>query len=136
MYRRKKFLVKSLQLKYGLLIILVFIVALLLIEWHLYLALNVIFPKMVMKEISQDLLYVQYMLMIKVGIVMLIAFLVTIYFTHRIAGPIFKIEKQLNEVKPDELLNLQINLRENDELKGFADSFNNFIKIVKEKYGN
>lgn len=136
MYRRKKFLVKSLQLKYGLLIILVFLVALGLIEWHLYLTLNIIFPKMVMKEISKDLLFVQYSLMIKVGIIMLIAFLLTIYFTHRVAGPLYRLEKQLKEVTPENMLNLEIKLREKDELKDFAGLLNNFIKTLREKYEN
>lgn len=134
MFKRKKFLVKNLQLKYAITISFVFIIALALIEWQLYIMLNMIFPKMVLVEISRDLLYAQLFLMIKVAVVMLIVFLLTVYFTHRIAGPVYKIEKQLLEVKSEDMLNLEIKLRENDELKEFADAFNNFIKTLKAKY--
>ena len=63
-----------------------------------------------------------------------ISFVVTgfsIIVTHRIAGPIYRLEKTLDELIQGEDVGF-IRLRKHDEFKEFAAKLNEVIRIVKE----
>ncbi len=57
--------------------------------------------------------------------------LVMMYLSHRIAGPLFKIEKSIGEIGAGDLT-LKINLRSTDEIQRTADSFNDMVENLKE----
>jgi len=59
--------------------------------------------------------------------------LLGIFFSHRIAGPLFKIQRTLNEVKDGRYPGL-IKLRKDDLLKGFAETVNEMIISLKDRY--
>jgi sensor histidine kinase YesM len=63
-----------------------------------------------------------------------ISFVITgfsIILTHRIAGPIYRLEKTLDELIQGEDVRY-IKLRKNDELKDLAAKLNEVIRIIKE----
>ena len=56
----------------------------------------------------------------------------TLFISHRLAGPIFRVEKALKEVK-DGNLNERLMLRKKDQLVDLADGFNNMTESLKTK---
>jgi hypothetical protein len=59
--------------------------------------------------------------------------LLGIFFSHRIAGPLFKISRYLKEVGAGRYPGL-IKLRKDDMLKNFAETVNEMIVSLKDKY--
>jgi methyl-accepting chemotaxis protein len=55
--------------------------------------------------------------------------------THRIAGPLFRLEKALDNMERGNL-NDSIHLRSTDEGKDLANKINNFNKILSERIGD
>jgi len=55
----------------------------------------------------------------------------SIIFTHRIAGPVYHLEKTLERLIDGEDVNL-INLRDGDELQGLASKINQVILYMKK----
>jgi len=72
----------------------------------------------------------------RLGILMLIvvvfSFLLGVYFLHRIAGPIYRIEKVLREISAGREINTVV-LRKHDFFKSLAEALNEVIKHQKEK---
>jgi methyl-accepting chemotaxis protein len=60
--------------------------------------------------------------------------LVIIYITHRLAGPIYRIEKTSREIAEGDLTR-RIRLRENDDLKPIADLLSKVIEDVDTALG-
>jgi sensor histidine kinase YesM len=56
---------------------------------------------------------------------------VTIIFSHRIAGPIYRIERTLDELIEGQDV-ARIHLRRGDELKGLAGRMNKLILLIEE----
>jgi methyl-accepting chemotaxis protein len=58
--------------------------------------------------------------------------LLGIYFTHKVAGPVFKMRRLLRQVGEG---NLQVDarLRKGDELKSFFDSFTNMVAALRDR---
>ena len=63
--------------------------------------------------------------------IVLVVLCASIILTHRIAGPVFIMEKTISAVLKGEDAPL-IKLRRNDELKDLADKINELLKLVKE----
>ena len=59
---------------------------------------------------------------------------VFILFSHRIAGPLFRFEKTLKEVRSGDLTQ-RINLRKTDQLKEFKNALNELIGMLDERIG-
>lgn len=55
-----------------------------------------------------------------------------LYFSHRIAGPILRFEKALREIH-DGNLDVQIQLREKDEFKQTAQTFNEMAETMSDR---
>ena len=70
-----------------------------------------------------------------VGVVFeaILIILLGIFFSHRIAGPLFKISRYLKEVANGRYPGL-IKLRKDDMLKNFAETVNEMIISLKDRY--
>ncbi|MCX5665922.1 MAG: hypothetical protein NT036_02595 [Candidatus Omnitrophica bacterium] len=58
------------------------------------------------------------------------AIAITLFTSHRIAGPLYRIEKDLEELSRGNL-NVHFNLRKNDEIKVLADTLNDLAGLFK-----
>ncbi len=65
-----------------------------------------------------------------IGLIVFSAFL-SIYLTHRLAGPLYRIEKSAKEMAEGNLA-LRIRLREKDELKDLAETLNQVAKNLDQ----
>lgn len=63
------------------------------------------------------------------------AFAVFIYLSHRMAGPLYRFEKSLNEVANGDLV-YRIRLRKTDQFMELQDSLNGFIKSMDNRVGD
>jgi len=79
-----------------------------------------------------------WLLISTVGIIIImgmVAFLLMIFISHRIAGPFFRFEKALSEIE-DGNLTLQFNLRKHDQFKNLANRINALVKDMDGKVGH
>jgi len=71
----------------------------------------------------------QRLLFYGLGIVLCLSVL-SIFFTHKIAGPIYKVRRILDESVDSGVKPQKIKFRKGDHFKEFAESFNRFLKEV------
>lgn len=57
--------------------------------------------------------------------------IVTLFISHRIAGPLYRLEKDINEVKNGNL-DIEIRVRKDDEFQDLAKSLNQMIKSIRD----
>lgn len=65
------------------------------------------------------------------GLAALLIIVISIIISHRVAGPIFSMERTIDRIVRGEKVEF-IRLRKNDELKGLAEKINGLIAIIKE----
>ncbi len=70
--------------------------------------------------------------LITLGLITIAAIFVTLYISHKIAGPIYRFEKELKTIGSGNLTT-KINLRENDQVRDMADSINIMVETLREK---
>jgi signal transduction histidine kinase len=68
-------------------------------------------------------------LFLSLGALLIIA--ISIVISHRLAGPIFSMERTIDRIVHGEKVEF-IRLRKNDELKGLAEKINELITLIKE----
>ncbi|MFA5275448.1 MAG: HAMP domain-containing protein [Candidatus Omnitrophota bacterium] len=66
------------------------------------------------------------------GIIMsgTLTIIITLFISHRIAGPIYRLEQDIAEIDKGNL-NLEIHVRANDELQDLAKSLNQMVKTIR-----
>lgn len=69
---------------------------------------------------------------ITVGIIIVITIIITLLISHKIAGPLYRIEKSIHEIGEGNL-SFKIYLRAKDELITLAEIFNNMMAKLKGK---
>jgi methyl-accepting chemotaxis protein len=65
-----------------------------------------------------------------VGLIGLLTIMVTLFTSHQIAGPLYRVEKDLEAVAAGDLKK-KVNLRRKDELKSFASNLNGTIEKLR-----
>ncbi|MBI5875009.1 MAG: HAMP domain-containing protein [Deltaproteobacteria bacterium] len=80
-----------------------------------------------------DLLLPAIIIALAIGIVM--AFVMAVFFPHRIAGPLYRMERELKERVGDGDLTVKFSLRKGDEVGELADALNIMIEKLKLKIG-
>ncbi len=143
-FLRTNFLIqRSLQLKYTALVLFTILAVSGVIVWTVYFThwtlltdqvLNGTSPKILLGEIFHK---VNTLLLWELPVVLLIAAFASIIVSHKIAGPVYRMEKIAKEVAKGDL-SFFIRLRKNDELKNLAAAFNSVIEnmqnlVVKDK---
>ena len=141
-HARRQYLVnKELQLSYSwLLIVLVGLVFLIFGSALVYINkvyLDVfhqlvgeeIMPKSYINSIQKQLLFSIPIAAVLISCLLLI---LGIYTTHRIAGPLHRITRNLKLIGVENRFDA-IQLRKNDQLKGMADAFNHMVHALKDR---
>lgn len=132
-FKRIYLINKKMQLKYAGMIALVLIILLGLVQLHTYYIINSILPNILSTEIGNSIKSIQTKLLINgVIYVILIAF-VSIFISHKIAGPLYRLEKEIKEVADRKNFEHKFVLREGDELSSLADSLNLLLNELKKK---
>lgn len=80
-----------------------------------------------------DLLLPAIIIALAIGIIM--AFIMALFFPHRIAGPLYRMERELKERVGEGDLTVKFSLRKGDEVGDLADALNIMIEKLKLKIG-
>jgi methyl-accepting chemotaxis protein len=67
--------------------------------------------------------------------IMLFMIVVGIFISHRIAGPVFRVEKEINRVLAGEK-GVRVKLRKNDSFPELAEKVNGLIELCEGSHGN
>ncbi len=142
-FMRRQYLVqKSLQFKYMLLVLFAIIVVSGMIVWTVYFThwvlitehLAGIEAKTMLTEIFQK---INMMLLLEIPVALIIAAFASILVSHKVAGPVYRLERVAKEVAKGNLVH-HLQLRKHDELKNLASAFNSVIEnmqllVVKDR---
>lgn len=135
-YKRKQYLVaKKFQLKYiGLILLLVFLTGILCSYVVYYTSMLLLGDKLANVYPQGRLISIVNMvnsrILLSLLLVTPLVVVIGIYASHRIAGPIYRIEKFLNDMASGELSE-RLTLRRNDELVSLADGINRVGESLK-----
>lgn len=89
--------------------------------------------RLVIKNTSLAILpVVLYTNLITLGLITIASIAVTLLVSHKLAGPMFRFEKDLEEIAKGNL-SKRIRLREKDQMMDFAESMNNMINSLHAK---
>ncbi len=133
-FRRRQYLVKlGLQLRYLGVILLAMFAVMMVVGWTVYSTIwkqitidpNLTMDKLIVifREGNQILLQKLVFLAILVGIL-------SIFISHKIAGPVYRFEKSAEIISKGDL-SLRIKLRKGDELQDLADAFNKMTESLE-----
>ena len=142
--RKKYFIDKQFQTKYIILSIVMLLiytllfVAILIAPYALQLSSNT--PSAEQTEAARTLLTLHGSIWPALGIVILVMSSLSIFITHKVAGPVYRFKKVLAEISGGNL-DISVKLRDKDDLKDLAEEFNlviddlrGFVKVQQEEY--
>ncbi len=139
--RRRYFINRSVQLRHmGMSALIVFIAAL-IAGWSAYSSIWYVIAERVQNEpqLHQILSEINKILLVRSILVILAgiccAVIITLFVSHRTAGPIFRIRKTLEDIGSG-LIPGKIKLRTRDEFKELADAVNSVITKAEEMTGH
>lgn len=137
--RRQYFIKKDFQFKFILKFCLIILIGIILSTGLLFLfsqgTLTSSFQqsRLVIKNTSLAILpAVIYTNLITLGLITLATIVVTLFVSHKIAGPLFRFEKDLKEIEKGDLTK-SIKLRKKDQTTDLADSLNKMTAGLHEK---
>ena len=142
--RRNYFIDKQFQTKYIILSIVMLLIYTLLFAVVLFapfaLQLSSDAPLAEQTAAARTLLTLHGSVWPALGIVILIMSSLSIFITHRVAGPVYRFKKVLAEISGGNL-DISVKLRDKDDLKDLAEEFNlvigdlrRFVKALQEDY--
>lgn len=128
---RKKFLIqKDFQLKYVGFILLTIVAVSAIVVLTVHLSIWAVLQKGVSPQVQatvEEILHnMNVLFMFEIPIVLLIAAFAGIMFSHKIAGPVYRLEKAARQVALGDLTS-NVHLRRDDELKNLSSAFNSVV---------
>lgn len=141
-HRRNYFINKKFQIDFSIKILIVIVIeSILAIGLFLYLAKGTLTTGYIGSEFSiahTNDFFLPILLisnLIVVGITGIIAILVMLFLSHRIAGPLYHFQKVLNEISTGDLTH-RFTLRHTDQFPELADHINKLIAVLDNKIGD
>lgn len=132
-YRRRIIVVKKkLQLKYAGLIFMSVLIAVIIIACDMYYGIGQVLVEKINPEMRPLILKINNLLMLKLLIYLLIVMIISLFVSHRFAGPIFRFERAVDTVAKGDLTE-RIRLRSTDDLKEVAVKMNTMIESLQKK---
>lgn len=126
--RRTYLINRRLQFKYAFLIGTVLAVVIVLMEAHAFLVIRMIEPEVVNPILLEPLKSLQLWMLASGLILMIVVPILSIFVSHKIAGPLFRFEKTLREAIASDGPIAPIHLRKGDELQSLADLINQLLE--------
>jgi len=131
--RRKKLrIVHKLQLKYTLSLLLPFFIILLIVELQMFYVIKYLLPYIEFLAVRGVIIKSIIIIMVEVIILLLLAGFFNIIYLHRIAGPITRLMKEIDEMTIDKKYHL-LSVRKNDDLLPLIQKFNLIIDELIKK---
>lgn len=139
--RRKRYFIKSgLQSRYLRLILLAIVLPVLLLAGCLYylifalMAQQLGIPESIAYNLTPVLHKINLILLLGLPVISIAILLWGVFITHRIAGPIYRLEQDLERIARGDSA-LRINIRRKDELRSIAEGINRILEGPGQKRG-
>jgi len=130
---KRQFIVnKEFQLKYVGVIIVTFFIVMGLVIWYIDLILKSFIPSIEMMERGVEIVKSELPLIVGIVLLMMMLCLVMILLTFRIAGPIFRIERDIKDMITTGNLR-ELKIRKGDEGENLVIAINQLINKIKER---
>lgn len=136
-HKRRQYIVdKKFQFKYLFYILTMMVSTVIIVSFTIFF---VIWEKLIKelfyipdaaKRLSNIFISTSEILILPIVILLVIFSIIAILFSHKIAGPIYRVEKIAEELKNGNL-NINVRFRKGDELHHLADALNNMISGIK-----
>ncbi|MEW6556367.1 MAG: hypothetical protein AB1349_03330 [Elusimicrobiota bacterium] len=131
---RKQYLInKKLQLKFAVMIAIVLVVMLVLIEFHTYLTIKSILPNILSATVGKLLKTIHFWLVVNGLLYLAAVCVISVFVSHKIAGPIYKFQKEIKNIIQGGDLTGHFRLRKGDELTDMAVALNNFVADLRNR---
>ncbi len=136
--RTKWFMKHPIQAKYLLVVILAMLAPTLMIGFCLYhllfylLARQIAFPEAIMANLVPVLDKVNALLAVALPVIAVTILIVAIVISHRFAGPIERLEKDLDRILEGDTQH-KIHMRKKDDLRGIATRINALVARIKKQ---
>ena len=132
-YRRKYLIDKRMQLKYALMIGVVLLVMVILVEVHSYLTMQSLLPNLFSSAIGNQVKQIQTSLLINGIIYTVVVALVSIVISHKIAGPVFRLKRDLREMIDTKNYARKLSVRKGDELQDLVAVINELLADINQQ---
>lgn len=130
---RRNYLVnRRLQIKYAVMIGAVLALVLVLMEAHTFLILRSAEAEFANPALIEPLKSLQMWMLASGLIYMIVIPILSIFISHKIAGPLYRFEKTLREALETDGPLRPIHLRDGDELRGLADLINKLFERLNQ----
>ena len=131
---RKRYLAKKVQVKYAVMLCGVLLILLALTQIYTLRSLNQILPHILSDRIGYEINRLQTHLLIFGVIYTAVVALLSIYVTHRMAGPVYRMEADARRLAKDPNLSFRFKVRRKDEFHEVVDSLNMMMEKLQQKY--
>lgn len=130
------FVDKSLQMKFVLFIVFLFSVAGIVVWRETYhTVMHFVGIGLPQDEVLLVMGELRKVLLIKMAVELGLVVVLTLVFSHVIAGPIYRLKQAMESVSEGDY-SVRLSFRRLDELKSLADSFNRMMDRLSQKGGN
>lgn len=130
--RRIYLVSKSLQLKFAVLLMSLFLLAALGVWLDAYVHFAKLQPEVGEAQYLSMLYALNKVIMVQLGVSMVLVAAVAILFSHLVAGPAYHLKRVMDSVRNGDL-SQRVRLRKWDELKDVAESFNAMMDSLQQK---
>ncbi|MDA3792116.1 MAG: hypothetical protein PF545_00450 [Elusimicrobia bacterium] len=132
-WRRKQYLIKKIQLKYAIMVGVIMVILLGISQLYTYYSLQAVLPQILSTEIGSRIKSLQITLLLLSCGYIIIMVMATVYITHKMAGPVYRIEEDLKNLseKPD--LSFRFGTRDKDEFKELVTHLNSFMNSLSRE---
>jgi methyl-accepting chemotaxis protein len=90
-------------------------------------------PEAVIDQLSPVVQKVNLFLMVSIPVLFIILISIGIFLSRKLAGPIERLEKELDEITQSNLVSRRLKLRKGDELKPLVDSVNILLDKIEKR---
>jgi signal transduction histidine kinase len=130
-FRRRQIVVnKRLQYRYAVMIGLVLLFMLLLMEGHTWIIIHSAEKEMTAPELLEPIRSLQVWLLATGLVNMVVIPFLSLFISHRIAGPIYRLEKEVADALQNESFGKKIVLRQGDEFQSLADKISMLFERI------
>ncbi|OGS44338.1 MAG: hypothetical protein A2539_01085 [Elusimicrobia bacterium RIFOXYD2_FULL_34_15] len=132
-YKRRIVIIKrALQFKYIAVVIIAMLLVALTVGWDVYYTIGRAIIELNHSELFPLMVRINNLMLGKLIVLVVIVFVISIFVSHKFAGPIFKFERSCDTIAEGDLT-YRVYLRTGDELVDLQLKFNNMISELQKK---
>lgn len=131
-YKRRIVIIKrALQFKYIAIVIIAMVLVAFTVGWDVYYTVGRAIIDLKHPDLFPIMLKINNLMLGKLVILLVIVFIISVFVSHKFAGPIFKFERSCDTVASGDLTH-RVHLRAGDELSELQDKFNDMISVIHQ----